>query len=65
VVVLRQYVRFERGLTRKQVDAVPYWKAGEAEESYHNERHRVMDEDEGEAQIQHRNETTLMLNHPR
>lgn len=46
VVALRHYVRVERELERKQVDAVPYWKASEAEESYHDERHHVMDEDE-------------------
>lgn len=47
VIALRHYARVERGLERSQVDAVPYWKAGEAEETYHDERHRVMDEDDG------------------
>lgn len=46
VVAIRQYARVERELERRQVDAVPYWKAGENEEAYHDERHRVMDEDE-------------------
>lgn len=46
VAAVRTYARIERGLPRQQVDAIPYWKAGVGEEIYHDERHRVMDEDE-------------------
>lgn len=46
VAAVRHYARVERGLERGQVEAVPYWKAGVGEEAYHDERHRVMDEDE-------------------
>jgi NADPH-dependent ferric siderophore reductase len=45
VAALHHYGRVERRLERNQVDAVPYWKAGVSEEIYHDERHRVMDED--------------------
>jgi NADPH-dependent ferric siderophore reductase len=43
---LRHYARVERGLERRKVDAIPYWKAGADEEVYDVERHHVMDEDE-------------------
>ena len=45
VADIRHYARVERGLDRSAVDAVPYWKAGQDEEAYHAERHRVMDAD--------------------
>ena len=45
VAALRHYARVEHGLSRQQVDAVPYWKAGVSEETYHDERHRAMDEE--------------------
>jgi NADPH-dependent ferric siderophore reductase len=46
VKAIRNYLREERGLARQAVYAVPYWKAGLSEEVYHDERHRVMDDEE-------------------
>lgn len=43
VKAIRAYLRSERDLDRSAIHAVPYWKAGVAEEIYHDERHRVMD----------------------
>jgi len=43
-VTIRNYWRAAWGLARNQIEAIPFWKAGAAEESYHEERHRVMDE---------------------
>lgn len=42
---VRTYLRHERGLARNQIDAIPFWKAGLAEEVYHEERHETMDRD--------------------
>lgn len=44
-VAIRNYWRKEVGLPRNQVEAIPFWKAGAAEEIYHEERHHVMDEE--------------------
>lgn len=41
---IRAYLREDCGLTRQAMYAVPYWRAGLAEEDYHDERHRVMEE---------------------
>ena len=43
-VTIRNHWRTAWGLTRSQIEAIPFWKAGASEESYHEERHRVMDE---------------------
>jgi NADPH-dependent ferric siderophore reductase len=44
VLAIRSYLRSERGLQSSAMYATPYWKASLAEEVYHEERHRVMDE---------------------
>ncbi|WP_437321490.1 siderophore-interacting protein [Sorangium sp. So ce385] len=44
VRAIRDHLRNERGLGRDAMYAVPYWKADRAEEAYHEERHRFMDE---------------------
>jgi NADPH-dependent ferric siderophore reductase len=44
-VTIRDYWRNDWGLPRSQVEAIPFWKAGVAEEIYHEERHHVMDEE--------------------
>lgn len=44
VTSLRNYFRHQLKLPKAQLYAVPYWKQGETEENYHQERHRVMDE---------------------
>ncbi|MAS33199.1 MAG: NADPH-dependent ferric siderophore reductase [Anaerolineaceae bacterium] len=43
VRAIRTYLRTERGYNRNNLYAVPYWKAGVAEEEYHDERHEEMD----------------------
>lgn len=45
VGVLRDLVRKEWQLSIKQCYAVPYWRLGEAEEKYHQQRHDFMDSD--------------------
>lgn len=45
-VAIRNYWRKELGLPRSQVEAIPFWKAGLAEETYHEERHHVMDKED-------------------
>lgn len=49
VAALRSYLRAQWGLTARQIEATPFWRAGTAEEQYHDERHHVMDEYEAEA----------------
>lgn len=44
VVSLRKLFRNEYKVPKSQLYAVPYWKIGETEEGYHQERHQVMDE---------------------
>ncbi|RLT96834.1 siderophore-interacting protein [Ketobacter sp.] len=44
VVAIRDYVLQEKQLPKKMLYAVPYWKDQHDEESYHAERHRIMDE---------------------
>jgi NADPH-dependent ferric siderophore reductase len=44
VVSLRHIFRNQFKLEKSHLYAVPYWKQGENEEGYHQERHRVMDE---------------------
>lgn len=43
VRTIRTYLRTEHGYNRDNLYAVPYWKAGVAEEEYHDERHEEMD----------------------
>ncbi len=43
VEALRRHLRFDLGLPRSRVVATPYWKRGLNEETFHDERHRVMD----------------------
>lgn len=44
VVSIRDYLRATYGLTKKNLYAIPYWRRGQDEETYHQERHRIMDE---------------------
>jgi NADPH-dependent ferric siderophore reductase len=44
VVSLRDYLRTTYGLSKKNLYAIPYWRRGQDEETYHRERHRIMDE---------------------
>lgn len=44
VVGIRDHLRQTRGLTPKEMYAVPFWKRGLDEEAYHEKRHEVMDE---------------------
>lgn len=44
VVEIRDNLRRRFGLTRSRLYAVPYWKRGSDEETYHAQRHRTMDE---------------------
>jgi NADPH-dependent ferric siderophore reductase len=46
VVSIRKVLRNEYKIEKRNLYAVPYWKVGHNEESYHEERHHVMD-DEG------------------
>jgi len=43
VLAMRAHLRDVWQLPRRQIYAVPYWKARASEEAYHAERHRVMD----------------------
>nr|WP_086940198.1 siderophore-interacting protein [Thaumasiovibrio occultus] len=45
VVACRKKLIGEYQLTRKNFYAIPYWKRGKNEETYHNERHEIMDEE--------------------
>ncbi|WP_435105184.1 siderophore-interacting protein [Arhodomonas sp. AD133] len=49
VVHIRNSLRRSPGLQRRQMYAVPYWKAEFSEERYHAERHRIMDAFDAEA----------------
>ncbi|MFC0269555.1 siderophore-interacting protein [Kushneria aurantia] len=44
VLALRDHLMAERGLARRDLYAVPYWRHCWNEERYHQERHRIMDE---------------------
>lgn len=44
VIHCRKYLMTTFGLKKKSLYAIPYWKRGNTEEAYHEERHRVMDE---------------------
>ena len=45
VSALRQLARQEWQLPIERCCAVPYWRLGEAEESYHSKRHEFIDAD--------------------
>lgn len=44
VLAVRDYLRRTYGLRKAQLYAVPYWRRGQDEETYHQERHRIMDQ---------------------
>lgn len=44
VVAIRDHLLLERGIPKRDMYAVPYWKDQFNEEAYHAERHRIMDE---------------------
>lgn len=44
VVLIRDYLRMDKNISRDMMYAVPYWKDEQTEEEYHQERHRIMDE---------------------
>ncbi len=44
VLQVRDYLREAFSLTRRNMYAVPYWHYGQDEETYHQERHRIMDQ---------------------
>lgn len=46
VVGLRRYIRRELDVDRSQVYAIPYWRFGNDEDSYHARRHEVIDNKE-------------------
>lgn len=50
VVAIRDLLARERGVPRSMMYAVPYWKDRWDEERYHDERHRIMDAFEAEAE---------------
>ncbi|KRB04179.1 siderophore-interacting protein [Lysobacter sp. Root690] len=43
VVAIRDFLAGERGVHRSMMYAVPYWKDRWDEDTYHEERHRIMD----------------------
>lgn len=45
VLACRKILKDAYKLSRKNMYAIPYWKRGEDEETYHAERHEVMDEE--------------------
>ena len=45
VIACRKTLKDEYKLFRKNMYAIPYWKRGKDEETYHEERHEVMDEE--------------------
>lgn len=44
VLQVRQYLCEHFGLNKRTLYATPYWRYGQDEETYHQERHRIMDE---------------------
>lgn len=50
VVAIRDLLARERGVPRSMMYAVPYWKDRWDEDRYHDERHRIMDAFEAEAE---------------
>lgn len=49
VVTTRDLLLHERGFSKHQLYATPYWRERQTEEEYHAERHRIMDELAAEA----------------
>lgn len=45
VLAIRDYLRAEVGLTKKNMYAIPYWRRRQSEEAFHEDRHRIMDEE--------------------
>lgn len=45
VLAVRDYLRITYGLRKSKLYAVPYWRRGQDEETYHQERHHIMDEE--------------------
>lgn len=50
VVAIRDLLARERGVPRSMMYAVPYWKDRWDEDRYHDERHRIMDAFEADAE---------------
>lgn len=46
VIALRKIFRQQYHVPKSYLYAVPYWKQGETEENYHQQRHHVMDTDD-------------------
>lgn len=44
VLAVRDYLRHTYGLRKSALYAVPYWHRGQDEETYHQQRHRIMDQ---------------------
>jgi NADPH-dependent ferric siderophore reductase len=44
VLAVRDFLRQTYGLRKRELYAVPYWHRGQDEETYHQERHRIMDQ---------------------
>lgn len=44
VLQVRQYLCDAFALNKRSMYATPYWRSGQDEEAYHQERHRIMDE---------------------
>lgn len=44
VVAIRDHLRSKYGLKKRELYAIPYWHRGQDEETYHQERHRIMDQ---------------------
>ena len=44
VLLCRDKLRNDYQLTRKQLYAIPYWRRGQDEETYHQQRHDIMDQ---------------------
>ncbi len=44
VIHCRKYLADKFNLNKQSLYAIPYWKRGNTEEAYHEERHRIMDE---------------------
>jgi NADPH-dependent ferric siderophore reductase len=44
VVGIRDYLREVYGLKKSHLYAVPYWRRGQDEETYHKQRHEIMDQ---------------------
>lgn len=43
VLQVRDFLRLNLGLTKRDLYAIPYWRRGQNEEQYHQARHTIMD----------------------